>query len=93
MAVDIWFREDVVRILASTQETMVNSVSAVAPIESGVTDAYQQGFDAALLSVGIAFGVCPPQAVRKVERVRPSGTVQTVDVPTSINGSFGQQRR
>ncbi len=56
MGLDLWFREDVARILASTQETMRASQAA-----SGVNEAYQQGFVDALRSVAVAFGVTAPR--------------------------------
>ena len=55
MGLDLWFREDVARILASAQETMVASQAA-----SGVNEDYQQGFVDALRAVAIAFGVARP---------------------------------
>ena len=65
MGLDLWFREDVVRILASVQETVVASGEArrlgegetVPGREIEVTEAYQRGFADALRVVGIAFGV------------------------------------
>ena len=55
MGLDLWFREDVVRILASTQETMRASQA-----RGGVNEDYQQGFSDALRSVAVAFGVVNP---------------------------------
>jgi len=60
MGLDLWFREDVARILASTQETMRNSLGAVSPLDPEAAGAYRQGFDDALQAVAVAFGVCPP---------------------------------
>jgi hypothetical protein len=65
MGLDLWFREDVVRILASVQETVVASAEATRLGEAEtvhgrqieVAEAYQQGFADALRVVGIAFGV------------------------------------
>jgi hypothetical protein len=65
MGLDLWFREDVMRILASVQETVVASAEATRVGEAEtvhgrqieVTEAYQQGFADALRVVGIAFGV------------------------------------
>jgi len=59
MALDLWFREDVARILAATQETMRNSMGAVSPVDPEVGTAYQRGFLDALRAVAIAFGVVP----------------------------------
>ncbi len=58
MGLDLWFREDVARILASTHEAMRASTVATSPTGSVVTDAYQQGFVDALRAVAVAFGVC-----------------------------------
>jgi hypothetical protein len=44
MALDLWFREDVARILASTQEAMQNSLGALAPLDPEAADLYQRGF-------------------------------------------------
>jgi hypothetical protein len=65
MGLDLWFREDVERILASVQETVVASVQAtrlgggeaVEERQAEVAEAYQQGFADALRVVGLAFGV------------------------------------
>lgn len=55
MGLDIFFREDIMRILASTQETMRASQA-----RGGVNEDYQQGFTDALRAVAVAFGVVPP---------------------------------
>jgi len=65
MGLDLWFREDVVRILVATHETMRASMAGAAlsepvgtnPVES---DAYRKGFTDALRSVAVAFGVALP---------------------------------
>lgn len=60
MALDVYFPEDVARILASTYETMACGTRATAPSRPDLTVAYQQGFFDALRAVGVAFGVAPP---------------------------------
>jgi hypothetical protein len=60
MGLDLWFREDVVRILASTQETMRKSMAASPPLRVAAADSYREGFDDALYSVAVAFGICAP---------------------------------
>lgn len=60
MGLDLWFREDVARILASSHETMRGLVSAVSSLDPEVSDAYQQGFMDALRAVAVAFGVAAP---------------------------------
>lgn len=65
MGLDIWFPQDVARILAATHETMVSamagaSIDATAPADPDVAAAYQKGFADALRAVAIAFGVAAP---------------------------------
>jgi hypothetical protein len=60
MGLDLWFREDVARILASAQETLRASTQAISPASPETASAYQQGFMDALRVVGIAFGVASP---------------------------------
>ena len=55
MGLDMWFRDDVARILASTQETMEASQAVTV-----INEDYQLGFRSALRAVAIAFGVAPP---------------------------------
>ena len=66
MGLDLWFAEDVARILAATQETMQASQAA-----SIVNEDYQQGFVDALRAVAVAFGVASPRA-REGHRVGPT---------------------
>jgi hypothetical protein len=60
MGLDLWFREDVARILAATHETMAASLGATAPVDAEVTGAYRQGFGDALRAVAMAFGLTAP---------------------------------
>ena len=55
MGLDVFFQQDVARILAATQETMQASQA-----RGGVNEDYQQGFSDALRSVAVAFGVVNP---------------------------------
>ncbi len=76
MGLDLWFREDVVRILASTQETMRSSIAASRPLDVAVADSYRDGFDDALRSVAVAFGICAPVSTGQAEArtgTRPEG--------------------
>jgi hypothetical protein len=57
MGLDLWFREDVARILASAGETMRMSQNATAPLDPEMAALYQQGFGDALRAVAVAFGV------------------------------------
>jgi hypothetical protein len=52
---DLWFREDVARILAATLEAMRSSQAATI-----INEDYQQGFGDALHAVAVAFGVAAP---------------------------------
>lgn len=61
MGLDVWFREDVARILASTQEAMRAVTGATAPLDPEAADVYRQGFSDALQAVGVAFGVAVPE--------------------------------
>jgi hypothetical protein len=63
MGLDLWFGEDVARILASTQETMRSAMGGVGGVEAERAVAYGEGFADALRAVAIAFGVCPPTMV------------------------------
>jgi hypothetical protein len=64
MALDVWFREDVARILTATQETLrgfadfrSDSMPAADAPAAEATQAYQQGFGDALRAIALAFGV------------------------------------
>jgi hypothetical protein len=76
MALDLWFREDVARILASTDETMRASTAGWSHVSPRLATAYQQGFADALRAVGIAFGVAAPALPRQV---RPSQGARIVE--------------
>lgn len=67
MGLDLWFKEDVARILASCHETMrATSESVGDGNEAGYH--YRQGFEDALRAVALAFGVVPsPPSVRVIE--------------------------
>jgi hypothetical protein len=60
MALDLWFREDISRILASTHETMRASVGALPALDPELSETYRQGFLDALRAIAIAFGVVVP---------------------------------
>jgi hypothetical protein len=86
MALDLWFREDVARILLSAHETMKASLGGVASTRTDVADAYRQGFADALQAVGIAFGVAVPGAVGNA---RSCGSRSIVDHELSQLGAPG----
>ncbi len=60
MGLDLWFRDDVMRILASAHETMQACTGAVGPISPELSETYRQGFVDALRAIAIAFGVAAP---------------------------------
>jgi hypothetical protein len=60
MTLDLWFREDVTRILASTYDAMRASTRAASTEDSGEMGLYRQGFTDALRAVAVAFGVGTP---------------------------------
>jgi hypothetical protein len=90
MALDLWFREDVARILVATQETMRSSVGAVSPVDTEVGAAYQQGFVDALRAVAIAFGVVPLVGAGPAPRAAWARTVYGRDAEVS-RPCFGWQ--
>lgn len=62
MGLDLWFRQDVARILASVWETMRAAsegtrLGAVATSDDQLAGAYRRGFEDALRAVGVAFGL------------------------------------
>jgi hypothetical protein len=84
MGLDLWFREDVARILASTHETMHAAQRATAPLDPELAATYRQGFADALRAVAVAFGVAVPSSVQPVERPR-----YTVVVPPGQESGAG----
>jgi len=93
MGLDLWFREDIDRILASTRQTMNNSLGTVAPLDPDVADAYQRGFEAALLAVGIAFGVCLPRTNQMADQGPFYRAAHIVDGQASSYGLRRSPRR
>jgi hypothetical protein len=77
MGLDLWFREDVARILASTYQTMTASLGAVPPHQPQMADLYRRGFADALRAVALAFGVAAPSL--------PAGTLRIIDAQDSLN--------
>ena len=57
MGMDLWFREDVVRMLASTHEALRSTSGLVRTDNHEAVATYRQGFVDALRVVAIAFGV------------------------------------
>jgi hypothetical protein len=60
MGLDLWFKEDVARILAGITETMTAAMNATAPLDIEQAEAYQLGFLDAVRAAAVAFGVAAP---------------------------------
>ena len=75
MGLDMWFREDCQRILASVLETQRNAARAMPALDTENAAAYQRGFFDALKAVAVGFGITPPTAERPVpgRQVNASG--------------------
>ncbi len=87
MGLDLWFPDDVKRVLASTHETMAfamdgASLGAAAPADPEVAAAYRQGFVDALRAVAVAFGVAQPSAMGPANPGNGrNGRVRVLDPP------------
>ncbi len=89
MGLDLWFPDDVKRILAATHETMDSamdgaSLGAAAPADPDVAAAYRQGFVDALRAVAVAFGVAQPSVAGPaalVDQEFGADCVQIIDLP------------
>jgi len=79
MGLDLWFREDISRILASTQATVSSFMGAVSAADAEVAAAYRQGFGDALQALALAFGVAVPPPP---EAQRPAREIWIVDAET-----------
>ena len=71
MGLDMWFREDVTRVLASTLEVQRNAARAMPALDADQAAAYQRGFFDALLAVAVAFGIRAPTTEKLVTRRGP----------------------
>ena len=85
MGLDVWFRQDVARILTSTQETLAQAQGAVPPLDPERAGAYQQGFADALQAVALAFGLGGPSGGPA------SGRERTLDAMSSWPGAGPDQ--
>jgi hypothetical protein len=83
MGLDLWFQQDVARILAATHETMRSSMGAAPPLDPELAESYQQGFGDALHAVAVAFGVAVP-AGREPDPL--AATWQVVNAPALPRG-------
>lgn len=88
---DLWFADDVKRILAAAYETMSSSMHATPPLNPEAADAYQQGFVDALRAVGVAFGVATPAQLPGAAR-RPAAP-HTIDAEPGDGNRRAQSPR
>lgn len=68
MGLELWFPEDVTRILSAAFEQQQNTARAMPALDGEYAAAYQRGFVDALLAVSVAFGIRIPSATRQPER-------------------------
>ena len=76
MGPDLWFREDVARILAGAHEGMASSASALPVQDPEAAAAYYHGFADALRIVAVAFGVTPPGQSPRQEWLSASSAIE-----------------
>lgn len=57
MGLDLWFRDDVMRILGAVCAGMGGAVTANRPLDEEYAAAYRQGFEDAVRAVAVGFGV------------------------------------
>ncbi len=74
MGLDLWFPQDIARILAATHEAMRISTAAIIPLDADLARIYRQGFVDALRAVAVAFGVGLPPAVSCPGEAHPALT-------------------
>jgi hypothetical protein len=78
MGLDLWFQQDVARILASVQETMAATMNAAPALDPAQAETYRTGFSDAIRTVAVAFGVAAP-ALLGGNGNRPTRSVQVND--------------
>ena len=76
MGVDLWFREDVARILLAVEEAMQASLQGAVAGQREVAEAYRQGFVDGLRVVGVAFGGAAPGAANQIGRSQAPWVVE-----------------
>jgi hypothetical protein len=96
MGLDLWFQQDVARILASTQAAMAAAMratmDATPPLDAQVAESYRQGFGDALRAIAVAFGVAVPGDLGSWQ---PACTTRIVDAQAwrGDKDENGQSRR
>jgi hypothetical protein len=95
MALDLWFRDDVARILQATHETMCSTAAVVGQGAAGDAGGreraagYRQGFGAALRAVATAFGVTDSTPGGSPDRWRPVAAPEMAASRMVIDGEMG----
>ena len=69
MSLDVWFREDVIRILAAVLEVRQSAARAMPALDTEHAAVYQRGFVDAIKAVAVGFGIAP---VSKAEPKKPT---------------------
>jgi len=93
MALDLWFRDDVARILQATHEAMCSTAAVVGQGAAGDAGGreraagYRQGFGAALRAVATAFGVTEHGSMP--ERWQVVGAPEVAPGRMVIDGEMG----
>ena len=59
MGLDMWFQEDVTRILASVLESHRSALNAAPALDTEHAAAYHRGFADAVRAVAVGFGIAP----------------------------------
>jgi hypothetical protein len=81
MALDIFFKEDAIRFLASAAANMAATQAANPALDQERAEAYRLGFTDALRAVGLAFGVTTQIAGATIQAAE-----RTIDAPSWRKG-------
>jgi hypothetical protein len=88
MGFDVWFVQDVARILAATQQTMSATMEATPALDQAQAAAYTQGFSDAIRAVAVAFGVAVPASTG--DNGPRGGGVRVIDAePARLRDGWG----
>lgn len=93
MGLDVWFKEDVARILLCAHETMVSTLAATQRFDHGQED-FQRGFNTAIRAVAKAFGI-PGSGIVDNAHNRPLmhvSNTQNPQINEDTQGYVGQYR-
>lgn len=70
MGLDLYFHEDIARILAGTTEAMLGARSSVPA--TPLAEAYQRGFLDAIRAVAVTVGVAAPARCAELPEIQPA---------------------